>query len=176
MQPGLQCPNPGNAGDPAWSPLAELQCPFSLGAHAAVKRCHAKGPSPLGPYGLKGGAWPRRQRSLLPSSPAFQRRQAWGPLSRDTGSQHSKALGNLSQFISASGSRLQDGAHLCELALEADEVDLGGIGPKVAGNVEIYAVHAAELWNPARTAPHAARYACLPSARAVCQCWQHALQ
>ena len=44
---------------------------------------------------------------------------------------------------------LWDGAYLCELAFEANEVDLGGVSPKVAGDVEVYAVHAAELWNPA---------------------------
>ena len=42
----------------------------------------------------------------------------------------------------------QDGNYLCELAFEANEVDLGGVSSKVAGNMEVYTVHPAELGNP----------------------------
>ena len=49
----------------------------------------------------------------------------------------------------ASGCRLWDGPCLCEFAFEAYEVDLGGVSPEVGGDVEIYAVHPAELRNPA---------------------------
>ena len=42
--------------------------------------------------------------------------------------------------------------YLCELALEAYEVDFGGICSKIGGDMQVNAVHAAEFGDPAEYA------------------------
>ena len=46
----------------------------------------------------------------------------------------------------------QSCSHLCELALEAYEVYLCGICSKIGGDMQVNAVHAAELGDPAECA------------------------